>query len=74
LAKVLEDYKSNREKLNHYIRLSRKSYANKVVITSAIKILKFTLPEAIYWLLLHEQRHIVQIEDILSQISRETLV
>jgi len=74
VEKILNTYKDNRAKLNHYIKMSRKPIARRVVVTSAIKLLKFTLPGAIYWLLSHEQRHIIQIQEIQFFVQKKEVV
>lgn len=67
---VLSKYLDYRKVFNEYIQSSRNLEVDRLKIVSAISIVKFTIPEALAFMLAHEQRHIVQMEEVINAISQ----
>ena len=66
VEQILQRYLDYRQQFNGYLKDARVRDIDLVVIPSAIKQLSFRIPEALKFLLCHEQRHIVQLSEALE--------
>ncbi|MEM9325498.1 MAG: DinB family protein [Bacteroidota bacterium] len=66
VEKVLAQYKKYRVIFNQYLKDARTRDVDLRVVPSAIKQISFRVPEALKFLLSHEQRHIVQLREIIA--------
>jgi len=68
VSAILNKYAAYRLRFNEYLRACRTKNIDLVVVQSAIKQVSFRLPEALKFLLSHEQRHIIQLQETLDLV------
>jgi len=67
---VWETFTANKERFNEIIRRSRRLNLKGLKISTALgKKIRFYIPECLEFLIAHEERHIVQIDELLDQIE-----
>jgi len=66
--KILETFFANKEKFNELMREARLRDLTNIKIPTALgEKMKFYVPECFDFIMSHEERHIVQMEDILAK-------
>ena len=67
---VIDEFLENQEQFNRFIKAGRDRDISKVkVVSAAGPLLKFRLPECFEFLLSHEERHLLQMKEILAAIA-----
>ncbi len=68
---ILEQYQRYRSSFNELLRDARTKAIDRVSIKSALKHLSFRIPEALKFVLSHEQRHILQLRGVMETVLTE---
>ena len=64
---ILEEFRQKKDRFNELIREARNKNLNNTKMPTAIKRLKFFVGECIDFVMSHEERHMIQIEEVLSK-------
>ncbi len=71
VQEILQQYRNYRDTFNEILKDARKKDVDRVSIQSALKYLSFRVPEALKFVLSHEQRHILQLRGVMEAVLEE---
>jgi hypothetical protein len=67
--KIFLQFFSYKNRFNDTIREARKKDMNHIKMPTAIEKVKFLVPECMEFIIAHEERHIIQIQNIISKMK-----